>query len=361
MKILIVKTSALGDIIQAFPVLQYLKNCFPHAQIDWVVENGCAPLVEAHPCINQAIKMNTKKWRKEFWKKEIRNEFYSFRQQLRRTEYDLLIDLQGNLKSGFVNFLTKAAKKAGFGCSTVHEWPNLFFTNQRSNPPKGRNIREDYLFVAQNAIGDFNTEIKGVKLRISDQEKNKIQTILQNPLLNEMHPRIMVCTGSNWPNKQLGKESLSTFLKLMVQQIHARFVFVWGTEDEKQLAHELTSQFPHSAFVADKMGLATLQNLMAELDLVIAMDSLPLHLAATTPTPTYSVFGASSANKYKPLGKFHESFQGECPFGRKFEKRCPILRTCSSGKCVKDIHGEALFNNFLEWWKKISTQPKDIA
>lgn len=163
----------------------------------------------------------------------------------------------------------------------------------------------------------------------------------------------MVCTGSNWPNKQLGKESLLAFLKLIVQQLPGRLLFVWGTEEEKRLVDELTTHFPQNAFVVDKMGLPMLQNLMAELDLVIAMDSLPLHLAATTSTPTYSVFGASLANKYKPLGKLHHAFQGECPYGKKFEKRCPILRTCSTGKCIKDINGETLFKHFEKWWKQI--------
>lgn len=353
MKILIVKTSALGDIIQAFPVLQYLKSCYPQAQIDWVVENSFAPLIEAHPCLNKAIKVNTKKWRNKFWEKEVRQELKAFRQQLRETDYDLLFDLQGNFKSGLIDLCVKASKKIGFGFSTVHEWPNLLFTNQRSNPPKGRNIREDYLFLAQKIIGDFNSEIKGVKLKISDQERLKVESILKHPYFSGPAPRIMVCTGSNWPNKQLGKASLLAFLKLILQSFQVCFVFVWGMDEEKQLAEELLAHFPKNAFVADKMGLPTLQNLMAELDLVVAMDSLPLHLAATTPTPTYSVFGASSANKYKPTGKNHEAFQGECPFGKTFEKRCPILRTCQTGRCIKDVQGETLFKHFTEWWQQI--------
>lgn len=353
MKILIVKTSALGDIIHAFPVLQYLKKCYPTAQVDWVVEHSFAPLVEAHPFLNRAFRVNTKKWRKEYWEKECRQEIKAFRQQLRETNYDLLFDLQGNFKSGLINFCAKAHKKVGFGLSTVHEWPNLLFTNQRSNPPAGRNIREDYLFLAQQAIGDFNAEVEGVKLKISAEEESKIQTLLQHPYLKGNHPRIMVCTGSNWANKQLGKESLEVFLQLIIQRLKGRLIFVWGTAEEKQLAEELTSHFPERALVAEKMGLPVLQNLMAELDLVIAMDSLPLHLAATTPTPTYSVFGASSARKYKPVGKQHEAFQGRCPFGRTFEKRCPILRTCETGRCIKDLKGEALFDHFAHWWSSV--------
>lgn len=370
MKILIVKTSALGDIIQAFPVLQFLKNCYPEAQIDWVVESPFASLLEAHPSINKTIQISTKKWRDQFRKPETGKKIKDFYRQLRSTQYDLLFDLQGNLKSGLVVGLSKANKKIGFGFSTVHEWPNIFFTNYRCNPPKGRNIREDYLFLAQQAVGDFNPEIKGVRLNISNADNITLQSLLQNPLLvrnehpkshnlrflNEKSPRIMVCTGSNWPNKQLDKASLLAFLKLIVQGLQARLIFIWGTEEEKQLVYELASYFPQNAFVSDKLSLPLLQNLMAELDLVIAMDSLPLHLAATTPTPTYSVFGASLAYKYKPVGRQHGSFQGQCPFEKKFEKRCPILRTCSSGRCIKDIKGEILFDHFNKWWRGVCSQ-----
>ena len=87
---------------------------------------------------------------------------------------------------------------------------------------------------------------------------------------------------------------------------------------------------------------------MASVDMVIAMDSLPLHLAGTTETPTFSIFGASSANKYKPKGKKHLAFQGTCPYKRTFERRCPVLRTCSTGACIRDLHGEELFHYFLQ-------------
>lgn len=351
MKILIVKTSALGDVIQAFPVLQYLKNCYPEAEIDWVVENELLSLVEAHPCLNEAIAINSKKWRKHLWKRSTRKEVAAFLRQLRSKRYDLLFDLQSNVKSGLVNAWARAHKKVGFGKATAHEWPNILFTNRRYNPPKGLNIREDYLFLAQQTVGNANSEINGVKLLISDEEAEKIHSILQHPQFVENQPRIMVCTGSNWPNKQLNKESLTVFLKSISEKMGGQFLFAWGMEEERRLAEELKAKLPRS-IVIDKLKLPTLQNLMAELDLVMAMDSLPLHLAATTPTPTYSVFGASSAQKYKPFGKNHAAFQGECPFGKTFEKRCPILRTCPTGRCVKDIQGETLFAHFSAWWNQ---------
>ena len=84
---------------------------------------------------------------------------------------------------------------------------------------------------------------------------------------------------------------------------------------------------------------------MAEMDLVLAVDSLTLHLAGTTSTKTFSVFGPSAA-EYQPEGERHQTYQGKCPYGRLFEKRCPVLRTCSTGACTRGIEGKQLFLNF---------------
>jgi heptosyltransferase-1 len=79
-------------------------------------------------------------------------------------------------------------------------------------------------------------------------------------------------------------------------------------------------------------------------------------LAGSTSTPTYSIFGASSAQKYKPIGTCHKAFQGECPYGKTFEKRCDILRTCKTGACIKQLQGEQLFNHFFDWWSAAASK-----
>jgi len=359
MKILIIKTSSLGDIIHAFPVLQHLRECFPDSQIDWVVEQPFASLVQAHPSLNNTIQINTRKWRSNFLKKEVRLELKDLCRQLQRTRYDLLFDLQANLKSGLINALVTCPKKIGFGINTVHEWPNLFFTTHRFDPPAGKNIRDDYLYLVQSVTKKKSNINQGIKLKLNEVDRLFVAQNLANPCLQGKGPIIMVCTGSNWSNKQLDKTTLLSFLRLIALRVHSKFLLVWGCEEEKKLADELALNFPGRSLVTEKMSLATLQNLMAEVDLVIAMDSLPLHLAATASTPTYSVFGASLASKFKPAGDSHEAFQGQCPYGKVFAKRCPILRTCKTGACIKNIDAEQLYQHFNQFtsrlgWTKIN-------
>lgn len=350
MKILIVKTSSLGDIIQSFPVLQYLRCHHPDAQIDWVVEKPFAELVKAHPYVNQVLTVETKKWRRTLFRKDTYHELRLFRHQLRIHEYHLVLDLQGNLKSGLITGLAKGSMKVGFGFKTLPEWPNFFFTHRHYNPPSNRNIREDYLFLVQSVFGHLKTEQRGIPLRISLEEEEKIKWILHSSYLQE-GLKIMVCSGSNWQNKQLSVESLQQFLKLIQAKLKGKFLFVWGSPQEKAVAEQLRRDFSETSVVIDKLALPALQNLMAQVDLVVAMDSLPLHLAGTTSTPTYSVFGASLASKYKPTGLKHGVYQGVCPYGKVFEKRCPILRTCQTGSCIKEIRIDDLFLQFMSWWQ----------
>lgn len=357
MRILIVKMSSLGDIIHAFPVLQYFKQCEPQCTIDWVVERPFVELVRAHPLIHQAIPVETKKWRSQLLKRSTWQEIMKFRRELRKTKYDLVLDLQGNVKSGFVTSFAKSSSKVGFNYAAVPEWPNLLVTNQKYHPPSGKNIREDYLFLAQSAIRRFMPydQLTGVQLHLSLQEKIQLQPVLDE-MKNYQGLKVLVCPGSNWTNKQLSLIALQSFLQCFLRQFHAHFFLIWGNELEKSMAEELMKALPHKSSLINRLSLPALQNLMGQVDLVFAMDSLPLHLAGITSTPTYSIFGASSARKYQPIGEKHHAFQGVCPYGKTFEKRCDILRTCKTGACVKQLQGEELFNHFHAWWNALETR-----
>lgn len=359
MKILIIKTSSLGDIIHTFPVLEYLKHKFPACTIDWVVEKPFSGLLTSHPSIDRVIQVDTKKWRKAWFGKENRGEIGAFRRKLGVHQYDVVLDLQGNIKSGAITFLAKSPKKVGFGWKSVPEWPNVLMTNYRVNPPVGRNIREDYLYLVQQSFGDTlyrsnaNMEGGGFRLsRLSDPDSRLIAQMTENEEFRH-NRHVMVCPGANWQNKRVSTSTLSLFMLKVQKLISCNFLVIWGTPEEKRVAEEICNAVPSSSII-DRLPLPMLQNLMGQMALVIAMDSLPLHLAGTAGVPTYSVFGASLADKYQPIGTLHDSFQGECPYGRQFDKRCPILRTCKTGECIKGISPELLFDSFEKFWNRLN-------
>lgn len=327
MKILIVKTSSLGDIIQSFPVLDYLRRRFPEGQIDWVVESSFAELVRANTQVDRVLVIESKKWRKNLFKKENRKQVAIFCEKLREMHYDLLFDLQGNLKSSALVCAVRAKEKIGFGWNTVHEWPNAFFTSYKINPTKGKNIREDYLAVAQGYFKDESIYVfHPISLRLEPMQQQKLTELF----LNTQIPTL-VCPYSKWPNKCLSEEILVRYLNEINQ---GPYWFTWGSPHERENVLRLSSYFSDSV-VLERLSLPLLQHVMAKCKLVVAMDSLPLHLCGTTLTPTLSFFGPSSAAKFAPMGSNHHAIQGKCPYGQSFEKTCPRLRTCKTGLCLK--------------------------
>lgn len=359
--ILIIKTSSLGDIIHTYPVLDFLRDKFPDATIDWVVEKPFADLVESHPKISNVITVSTKSWRRNIFKVSTYTEIREFRRQISNKNYDVVFDLQGNVKSGLILSQVRSKKKVGFARKFVPEWPNMLFTNIRIDPSKGRNIREDYLSIVKGFF-DVHEDGKNVRdgkydnvvLKISDIQKAGVQSILQG--LTNLGPKVIVCPGSAWHNKQLPIETLIAFLSEVQPHLECEFLFLWGTSEEREIADRLHQEFINASVVIDRISLPMVQNLMNEVDLVIAMDSLPLHLVGTTSTPSFSIFGPSLAQKYKPMGPMHVAFQGSCPYGRTLEKRCPILRTCPTGACIREISSKELFATFQNWWQKIATK-----
>ena len=195
-------------------------------------------------------------------------------------------------------------------------------------------IREENLFLVQSFFDDQTPFVEEpVTLKLSSDEKEIVDQY--------QGPKIMVCPGSNWPNKQMDPEALTQFL----EQLSANFVFIWGNAQELEEVKRLAAHFPES-LILPKYSLPLLQNLMKKMELVIAMDSLPLHLAGTAGVPTFAIFGPSSAAKYNPPGKLHVAYQGSCPYGRTFSRRCPILRTCPTGLCTRDISADTLYSRF---------------
>lgn len=341
MRILIVKTSAIGDVIQTFPVIEYLRARFPESTIHWAVEKGCKSLVTSHPLVDAALEIDTKKWRKKLWSKEARGEIQTFVDLLRQNEYDIVFDLQGNTKSGFITACARGKDKVGFGSGSVTEKPNLLATTRRFEVPLEINVRLRYLSLVQQAFNDTGSfEPRGVTLKLSSQEEEQLQVLVQKfPEDTNVH---MVCFGSKWRNKQLPEKTLVEYLKSFEKTPSPFFLFIYGSSEEEKMAKHLESSFPDRSMTVGRLSLPLWQALMTKVDLVIAMDSAALHLCGTTATPSFSFFGPSSSTIYKPVGPQHLSIQGSCPYGRTFVHRCPILRKCPTGACLRELSQEQI-------------------
>jgi heptosyltransferase-1 len=356
MKVLIVKLSAIGDIIQSFAAVQMIRQQAPNCQIDWVVEKRFAGLVRSVPIIDgvhcfdrsliQAGRCSLRR-------------LMRFIKELRRQKYDLVIDLQGNCKSALINFMAKSSAKVGFGPRSIAEWPNLISTQLQYEISNDIPRTQAYMELAARALKlNYLPAInEPMLLQLDDQEKIRMLDI-GSQLTSTTN--FMVCFSSNWKNKKLSKKTMLSFLEKISNNLSCNFHFVWKTLEEKIEAEWFATRLKHSKVLGD-LSIPLWQAIMKEMDLVISVDSCGLHLAAAAGVPTFSFFGPSSAFIYKPLGKQHGYVQGKCPYQIHFTKRCPRLRTCASGACLKNLQGEELGFQFLQWWKqRCSSKLKSI-
>jgi len=326
-RILVVKTSSLGDIIQSLPVASELKAHFPNVEIDWVVEDAYKDLLSFHPLIDSVIIFN-------------RHNLIKFIMKLRRKKYDSLIDIQGNTKSALITFFARASEKVGFGKKSVTEFPNLLVTTYKYNVPKDINIQSYYLELVKKHFSIQNFSGKGsLNLAIN---QNDLPKELE---LNDQRLKVMVAMNSARKNKELDNATLASFLQKFNSHYLIHLYFIYGSEQEKEKCNYLKSQIGENCDILSKMSIPILQNVMDKMDLILTIDTAALYLGGTTSTVTFSVFGPTNNKVFVPLGK-HFSLQGTCPYKVKYVKQCPHLRSCSTSACIKKITLEKLWSEF---------------
>ena len=334
MKVLIVKSSSRGDILCALSLLSHLKKLAPNCQIDWVIEKPFCELTQHHEQINHSYIIDTKSWRKEGFKGILKAK--KALKEIRKTHYDVLFDLQGNTKSALFTFFAHAKTKVGF--KNPREWPNKLVTNVKFDPPF-INIRADYVgqiyhYFKKQMPEDIVDD--RISFKLEGSEKEKIENLLV-AISSSGRRRVLICPQSAWENKKLSTETMKELMQELNKQKESFFFIAWGSPQEKKQAEKLKIE---NSVVIDRYLLTTLHYLMEKMDLVVAMDSISLHMAAVAGCATLSIFGPTSGAYYSPKGKKHSFFQGSCPYNISFQKQCPKMRTCPTGACMKNIQGK---------------------
>ena len=141
-RILIVKLSAMGDVLHALPAVTYLRKAAPKAEIHWAVDTRFAELLDGNPGIAKVVSLPIREWKGRLGSPVTWREAMHAADMLRGGKYDLAIDLQGNIKSGVVTWLSGAPLRYGFPREIVRERQNLWFTNRQPAAIGGRPARD---------------------------------------------------------------------------------------------------------------------------------------------------------------------------------------------------------------------------
>lgn len=349
-KILIVKTSSLGDILQALCVSDYLKS-YQDCSIDWLAEDKAMDIIGRYRNIDNAISFPSRSNFKTFfsWFRAV----FPVLLDLRKKNYDIVFDLQGNCKSALFTLFSKAGIKVGFGRKSVREWPNLLVTKKHYESNSSDNMRLQYLSLCRSYFKDDTCFIlQESKLRLTDNEKSRLLEILK--IMKKHESNFMFCLGSRWSSKLPSDEVVKALLcKVTKSNSLLLFPVLDGHEAERMVKLMGAAK---NYFVIVKGSLPLLQNIMSNVTAIIATDSALLHLAALEKRPVFALFGPTSASHYLPLGENNSFFQGECPF-LEFSRICPKLKKCS-GNCLKRVSLSALLSAFSLFLDKCSCLKK---
>jgi heptosyltransferase-1 len=317
--IAIIRLSSLGDIVHTLPAFQLLRRHFPEAKITWIAEAPGAALLENFSGIDEIAVFNFKSRHGLLAKTSFLAGFV----RRRRRRFDLVIDFQGLIKSALLAFLL-GGKRLGFCARNTREpLAALFYSSRAALFPEERHVVFKNIHLL-SALGIRETAVAYPVKELS------LSPRLQQFLSELDWPAqgyLVLNVGGGWPTKVL---SAAQWLEIINGlRPGRRLVLLWGDEREKELAAMLARQ--SGVALAFFMNFSDLICFVSRARLVISGDTLALHLADMTRTPTVGVFGPSSPQRNGPL--FHRSRvifkEQECSF-------C-YRRKCDTTSCLKDI------------------------
>lgn len=277
-RILLVKTSSLGDVLHNLPVVTDIMRHYPHAQIDWLVEEGFYALPKLHPAVQRVIPVAVRRWRKKLWQAATWREMIGLGQALRQQQYDFVIDTQGLIKSAW---LARQAHglRCGFDQHSAREALAAHSYQRTFAVAKGQHAVERNRQLVAQALGyelDTPTDY-GIH-----------PPVLPPPAWLPTEKYVVLLHATSRDDK-LWEEARWVELATRLQQQGYVCVLPWGSTTEQARSQRLTAQIPH-AVTPPKLDLPTLAALLGGAHAVVGVDTGLAHLAAALDRPTIGIY-----------------------------------------------------------------------
>jgi heptosyltransferase I len=300
MRILIIKPSSLGDVVLALPTVSLIRRRFPEAHITWLINDSFASLLQHCPVIDEVLPFERERFR-SLWQLP---RFFGFVTMLRKKQFDVVVDLQGLLRSGLMSWATRAPHRVGL--SDAREGARLFY-NEIVRVPRAHAV-ERYLCAAQH-LGCDSTPIE-FPLGVSSQIKSE-GLIGVNP-------------SARWATKLWGSDKFAE----LIQRLPRERVVLTGSAGEREQIGKIAQGCRNFAGETDLFQLAELYRRCA---VVITNDSGPMHVAAAVGTPVVGIFGPTDPSLTGPYGKEHVIFRVDIP-----------CSPCLKDHCTNKVHMECM-------------------
>ena len=314
MRVLLVKTSSLGDVIHALPALTDAARAIPGITFDWVVEEGFAEIPTWHPAVGKVIPVAIRRWRKNIWQTIKSGEWRRFKQSLRAEKYDLVIDAQGLVKSAWLTRYVNAPV-AGLDKNSAREPLASRFYQRRLAVARGQHAVERLrqLFAVAlgydlpKGLGDYGLDVE----RLIELPRNK--------------PYVLFLHGTTWDTKHW-PELYWRDLALRMADKGVEVRLPWGNPTEKARAERIANGLSN-AVVLPKLNLAGVARVLASASACVAVDTGLGHLAAALDVPTISLFGPTNPGLTGAYGKVQIHLASDFPCAPCLQKKCTYQPT----------------------------------
>ncbi len=331
-RIALIKPSALGDIVHALPVLTALRRRYPDAHITWVLNRNYEPLLQGHPHLDATLAFD----RALPARAPLRGAAaaVSFVRELRRQQFDLVLDLQGLLRSGLMTAATGAPRRVGF--DSAREGARWFYTDRVSADAEALHAVDRYWRVA-DALGAGGEE-KSFVVPLSEEARCWADEALRGL----PRPWLMVAAGARWQTKRWPPSHFASLLRRVQGRFGGTAVFI-GAADDIPLSQAVASGL--TGPVLDLTGRTTLPQsaaVLARADLMLANDTGPLHLAAALGRPAVAPYTCTKVRLTGPYGERCRGVesrvwcQGSC------------LRRCRRLECMGELTPDRLWPHVEE-------------
>lgn len=316
--ILIIKPSSLGDVVRCLPVLAGLRQRYRTARISWLIRPDCAAVLENSPNLDELIEFDRRHYGRIGRHRNATIDFLDFLNQLRKKNFDLIIDLQGLFRSGFISWCSLASVRIGF--AQAREFASVFYTHRVNLPRKSEHVVDSYWRFAEK-LG-FGDQPKTFKLSINPENELSGQEILRQHLSGDANFMVMLPGGT----KDAKRWSASNFAGL-AEMISSRYdimpVLLGSGTCERDIARQIVNESKCSVIdLVDRTNLAQAMAILKQASLVVGNDSGPLHIGAALEVPVIGIYGPTDPSVVGPYGQLERVVEaaGEIPRSRRYSK-----------------------------------------
>jgi lipopolysaccharide heptosyltransferase I len=311
-RILIIKPSSLGDIVHALPVPRLLRARWPHAHIAWLINDNFADLLRGHPAIDAVLPFDRRHFAGAFFNPVATVALARFSEQLAQEKFDLVLDLQGLFRSGWLALRSGAAVR--IGPSDAREMAALFYTDVYPSNRMRQHAVDRYLAAAR-LLGCQGPVI--FDLNCDQHDRAAVRT-----MLGGIEKYAVLMPGTNWETKRWPARRFAALVAPLQEKLGLESVVI-GAADAAPLAQ----QIPSALNLVGKTTLRQLVALLRNAQLVIANDSGPMHIAAALGRPLIALHGSTDPQLTGPWHRPDSVLRLDLPCAPCFSRYCSH-RTC---------------------------------